>query len=136
MARNNDRWVTELRAEQESALTYLRDVLLRNLRKALSNHSRADESFMEDAVQDSLIRILDRLDQFEGRSRFITWATTIAIHVSMSELRRSRWKDVSLDEVMADADAPLHELVEDILAKYGPAQYQRTDIKLRYPVAK
>ena len=39
-------------------------------------------------------------------------------------------------EVMADADAPLHELVDDMLAKYGPAQYKRTDIKLKHPVAK
>lgn len=39
-------------------------------------------------------------------------------------------------EVMAAANAPLHEIVDDILAKYGPAQYQRTDIKLRKPVAK
>ncbi len=39
-------------------------------------------------------------------------------------------------EVMADADAPLHELVNDVLEKYGPAQYKRTDIKLKRPVAK
>jgi phosphomannomutase len=39
-------------------------------------------------------------------------------------------------EVMADAGAPLHELVNDVLANYGPAQYQRTDIKLKRPVAK
>jgi phosphomannomutase len=39
-------------------------------------------------------------------------------------------------EVMAAARAPLHELVDDILAQYGPAQYQRTDIKLKHPVAK
>ncbi len=104
MSRANDRWLVELRAEQESALTDLREALLRNLRKSLSSYARADESFLEDAVQDSLIRILARLDQFEGRSRFLTWATTIAIHVAMDELRRSRWKDVSLDEVMADAE--------------------------------
>ncbi len=39
-------------------------------------------------------------------------------------------------EVMAAAQAPLHELVADLLAKYGPAQYARTDIKLQKPVAK
>lgn len=39
-------------------------------------------------------------------------------------------------EVMADAAAPLHELVNDVLAKYGPAQYKRTDIELKRPVAK
>mgnify|MGYP001821202700 CR=1 FL=1 len=39
-------------------------------------------------------------------------------------------------EVMAAAGVPLHELVDDVLAQYGPAQYQRTDIKLKHPVAK
>jgi phosphomannomutase len=39
-------------------------------------------------------------------------------------------------EVMAEAHAPLHELVDDLLSKYGPAQYARTDMKLTRPVAK
>jgi len=104
MSRDNDRWLTQLRAEQESALIDLREALLRNLRKSLSTYGRADASFLEDVIQDSLLRILARLDQFEGRSRFLTWATTIAIRVAMDELRRSRWKDVSLDETMADAE--------------------------------
>ncbi len=39
-------------------------------------------------------------------------------------------------EVMAHAGKPLHELVDDLLAEYGPAQYARTDLKLTRPVAK
>ena len=39
-------------------------------------------------------------------------------------------------EVMAKAKAPLHELVDDLLTTYGPAQYARTDIKLKRPIAK
>lgn len=39
-------------------------------------------------------------------------------------------------EVMAAAKMPLHALVEDLLAKYGPAQYARTDMKLTRPVEK
>jgi alpha-D-glucose phosphate-specific phosphoglucomutase len=39
-------------------------------------------------------------------------------------------------EVMAEAHKPLHELVDDLLADYGPAQYARTDMKLSKPVAK
>jgi alpha-D-glucose phosphate-specific phosphoglucomutase len=39
-------------------------------------------------------------------------------------------------EVMADAQAPLHELIEDLLATVGPAQYERNDIKLTRPVKK
>lgn len=108
MSRDNDRWLAELRAvgsERESALLDLRSALLRNLRKAMSNRGPQDEAFLEDVVQDSLLRILERLEQFQGRSRFLTWATSIAIRVAMGELRRSRWKDVSLDEVIAHTDA-------------------------------
>ena len=86
--------------EHEIALVELRAVLTRNLRRALTGYPRADDSFLDDVVQDSLLRILDRLEQFEGRSQFATWATTIAIRVAMSELRRFRWRDVSLDEVV------------------------------------
>lgn len=105
MGRNNDQWLADLRltgAKLESALHDLRGILFRNLHKALSNRN-IDDSFVEDAVQDSLIQILDRLHQFEGRSHFLTWATAIAIRVAMGELRRSRWKDVSLNELMSES---------------------------------
>jgi len=105
MSRDNATWLRHLRAgglEQQSALEDLRESLLRGLRRALSGRARADESFLEDAVQNSLPRLLERLGQFEGRSRFLTWATAIAIRVAMSELRKHHWRDVSLDEVVAD----------------------------------
>jgi alpha-D-glucose phosphate-specific phosphoglucomutase len=41
-----------------------------------------------------------------------------------------------LMEVMAHARQPLHVLIEDLLNQYGPAQYARTDIKLKRAVAK
>ncbi len=104
MERDNDRWVAELRARQEPALSALRNSLLRNLRRSLAHQTRADESFLEDIVQESLLRVLDKLDLFEGRSRFVTWATSISIRVCLGELRRSRWKDVSLDDVTSGAE--------------------------------
>jgi alpha-D-glucose phosphate-specific phosphoglucomutase len=39
-------------------------------------------------------------------------------------------------EVIADAGVPLHEVVDDLLKQYGPAQYARTDMKLIRPVEK
>jgi alpha-D-glucose phosphate-specific phosphoglucomutase len=39
-------------------------------------------------------------------------------------------------EVMADAHAPLHELVADLQQHVGPAVYTRRDLRLRHPVAK
>ena len=104
MDRDNETWVAHLGsagADQQTALSDLREALLRGLRRALSHRARVDDAFLEDVVQDSLVRSLQRLPQFEGRSRFLTWAMSIAIRVAMSELRRRRWKDVSLDEVVA-----------------------------------
>jgi alpha-D-glucose phosphate-specific phosphoglucomutase len=39
-------------------------------------------------------------------------------------------------EIMAEADAPLHELVANLQATVGPACYTRRDLRLRHPVAK
>lgn len=116
MCRNDETWLTRLSSggpDQEAALSDLRDTLLRGLRRTFSSRAFADDSFLEDAVQDSLVRILDRLQQFEGRSRFLTWATSIAIRVAMSELRRRHWKDVSLDELMADSDFTPGTAIDD-----------------------
>lgn len=113
--RNNETWLAQLRgngAVQQAALADLRAAMLRGLRRALSSRPVADESFLEDAVQDSLVRILGRLEQFEGRSRFLTWATSIAIRIAMSELRRRRWKDVSFDELTAGGGISIERATE------------------------
>jgi alpha-D-glucose phosphate-specific phosphoglucomutase len=39
-------------------------------------------------------------------------------------------------EVMAEAQKPLHQLMAELLAEYGPAQYARTDMNLARPIAK
>ncbi len=116
MKRNNETWLIHLRskgADQQEALSDLRDALIRGLRGALWNGSPIDDAFLEDTVQVSIIRILEQLKQFEGRSRFLTWATSIAIRVAISELRRRRWKDVSLEEVIADAKLAPESIIDD-----------------------
>ena len=116
MCRNDETWLRRLSSgspDQEAALSDLRDTLLRGLRRTFSSRALADDSFLEDAVQDSLVRILDRLQQFEGRSRFLTWATSIAIRVAMSELRRRHWTNVSLDALIADSDFTPETAIDD-----------------------
>lgn len=103
--RDNSSWLEQLRCNsvvQQVALSDLRQLLLQGLSRAMSTKGYVDESFLEDAVQDSLLVILDKLDTFQGRSKFITWATSIAVHVSMSKLRKKEWKDVSLDQLISD----------------------------------
>jgi len=77
-------------------------MLLLRLRRTFEQRGQTDTAFLEDVVQDALLKTLDSLDQFEGRSRFETWATTIAIRVAYTELRRRRFRDVSLDQFLDD----------------------------------
>jgi len=101
MSLDNEQWIRNLRAGDAATLERLRKVLLRNLHCALAGNRRASEGVVEDAVQDAMLKILARLDQFAGRSKFTTWATSVAIRTVMSELRRLRWKDVSVEELAA-----------------------------------
>jgi RNA polymerase sigma-70 factor (ECF subfamily) len=54
-------------------------------------------------VQDALIKILDKLDTFEGRSKFTTWAMTIGVRIAISEMRRKHFNDVSMDHLLSNS---------------------------------
>lgn len=82
----------------------LRAALCRGLRAALAG--RADEAAVEDFAQEATLRVLDRLDTFRGDSRFQTWALAVATRVAFSELRKARYRDVSLDALAAARALP------------------------------
>ena len=103
--RDNQQWMEALQADgmqREAALSDLRELLLLGLTSALKSRADFVESILDDVVQDSLVRILRSLGQFQQRSRFVTWATAIAIRVGFTELRKRRWRDVSLDALVLD----------------------------------
>jgi RNA polymerase sigma-70 factor, ECF subfamily len=101
-------WLTALRAtdraEQSAAVTALREVLQNGLRIALKSRNDVSEAHLEDFAQDGLLRILDQLEQFQGRSKFTTWAQAIALNTAFTELRKKRWQDISLDALMANGE--------------------------------
>jgi RNA polymerase sigma-70 factor (ECF subfamily) len=84
---------------QAEALTDLRGLLLRGLARSFQARGDMDQAFVEDVVQQALVHILNHLEQFQGRSRFTTWAMAIAVRLAMSALRRKRWQDVSLESM-------------------------------------
>lgn len=104
--RDNQQWLEDLRGpEKDQAISDLREILLRGLRAALANRIRKDLEFViEDFVQEALLKVLDNLDTFRGESRLTTWAQKIAIHVAYTELRRRRWQDISLQEMIENQD--------------------------------
>ena len=102
--RTNQEWLADLRGpQQEQAIEDLRGILVRGLRYSLSTRIQGElEMLVEDFTQDALIRILDKLDTFRGESKFTTWAQKIAVRVAYSELRRQRWKDISLEDLLPE----------------------------------
>jgi RNA polymerase sigma-70 factor (ECF subfamily) len=108
VTQNEANWPAALRAtdsgEQAAAVYSLSQLLQNGLRIALGSRGDVTEAHLEDFAQEGLLRVLDRLDQFQGRSKFTTWAQAIALNVAFTELRRKRWQDVSLDALMADGE--------------------------------
>ncbi len=98
----SERWLAALRstgAERERAVTELHALLLRAARfetgrratAALSPSERSDLAMQ--AADDALMLVLDKLDTFEGRSRFTTWAYKFAIYEAGVKTRRRSWQD-------------------------------------------
>ena len=50
------------------------------------------------------MKILKKLGAFEGRSKFQTWAVTIAVRTAVSKMRKRDWQNVSLESVTANGD--------------------------------
>jgi RNA polymerase sigma-70 factor (ECF subfamily) len=104
VSRDNDTWLRDLHAggaQRDAALSDLRSQLVctlpQGISRLLSPNNPVFESFIEDTVQETLLRVLKGLDTFQGRSQFTTWVYKIAVRVTLNELRRRRWRDVSLD---------------------------------------
>jgi RNA polymerase sigma-70 factor (ECF subfamily) len=99
--------------DRESALRELRLIMLKGVRAGLFRRPGTDDDFLEDVVQSAMIRVLDHLDRFEGRSAFTTWAIAIALRVAFTELRRKHWNNVSLDELREKDAFPRGEVASE-----------------------
>jgi len=105
--RSNKEWLADLKSDgpdKEAALADLRTTIQTGLPYALSNYLSPDnpqfKSLIDEVTQDTLLRVLDHMNTFEGRSRFTTWVQKIAVRIALTELRRRRWRDFSLDSLV------------------------------------
>jgi len=111
--RTNEAWLSELTSSgqtREDAIEDLRSVIQKGLPYALSRWLSPDQpqfnSLVEEVTQETLLRVLDQLGTFEGRSQFTTWVHKIAVRIALTELRRKRWRDASLDELTENEELP------------------------------
>lgn len=114
--RSNEQWLHQLSdsntPDQTAAIEDLQNYLQRGIyyylsreRSDLSSYASEElKQMAQDFAQDATLRILNNLDSFRGDSRFTTWAMKIGTRTAISELRRARYKDFSLDELTADGE--------------------------------
>lgn len=122
-SRTNKEWLwalTESSGEaRDEALLELQDYLLRaalvylaSRRSELAEWGReAVRAMAEDLVQESLEDIRQNLGSFRGESKFTTWAYRFVINRAASELRRQRYRDLSLDQLSEDRPALFQSLL-------------------------
>jgi len=114
-------WVTALNstgAEQAYALRELHALMVRaaghqvwRMRSALPDTSRASvDIIVNQAADEAMTALLGKLQTFQGRSRFTTWAFKFAILQAATEVSRVQWqhREVTLHDLDAPS-APAHE---------------------------
>ena len=97
----------------EDLLRYLRRGVIAYLRNRSDLNYLADvelEQMSQDFAQEALLKIQANLDNFQGKSKFTTWAAKIAANHAISELRRAKWRDYSLDAI-TEAGTSLQEIL-------------------------
>lgn len=122
--RTNKEWLDELTSkgpEQQEAINDLREYLLRAVLYFFSQNpgdlgrlAREEiEQIAQDLAQEALLTVLKHLDDFRGESKFTTWAYRFAINMSLVESRRRRWKNISLDNLLSNAELPDFQIEDE-----------------------
>ena len=90
--------VAQVRAGEAAAY----DTLVRKYERQIfriAQHITQNREDAEDVMQDAFLKAYEKLDQFQGNSKFYTWLVRIAVNESLMRLRKRRTgKLVSMDE--------------------------------------
>lgn len=111
-----------VRGAREGRRDDLEELLRRHYQRlyALCRRLTGNDADAADATQEALITITRKLDRFDGRSRFSTWAYRVAVRAALDELRRRSRRPVprieGLEPPGGDRPAP------------GEAVEQRVDV--------
>jgi len=108
----NEEWIKALKPPvDEHAVELLRQQLIRGLKPALHKYvDRELDQFVEDVAQDALLKVLDNIDSFRGESKLLTWAMKIAVREGLTELRRKKYDDSSIEDFKYPDDDGRNEL--------------------------
>lgn len=97
------------------------------IRRMVLSHEDAD-----DLTQETFVKVWEKLEQFEGRSRLYTWIYRMATNEALGFLRKKRRRALlRLEDVSGQLKAQLHESLpveaEEIVKKLQEALLQLPD---------
>jgi RNA polymerase sigma-70 factor (ECF subfamily) len=74
----------------------------------VAQHITQNREDAEDIAQDAFLKAYEKLDQFQGNSKFSTWLVRIAVNESLMRLRKRKTsKTVSMDEDVQTEDGSI-----------------------------
>jgi RNA polymerase sigma-70 factor, ECF subfamily len=79
----------------------------------IARHITQQREDAEDVVQETFLKAFRKLPQFEGRCKFSTWLTRIAVNESLTFLRKRRVRVLSIAEECALEESPIQTLLAD-----------------------
>lgn len=93
----------------------------------IAQHITQNREDAEDVVQDAFLKAYEKLDQFQGNSKFYTWLVRITVNEALMRLRKRRTgRMVSIDEdVETDEGSMPRDLADwspDPEALYGQSE--------------
>ncbi|MCA9928094.1 MAG: sigma-70 family RNA polymerase sigma factor [Anaerolineales bacterium] len=86
---NEETLLKRLRVRDPEAFQYLFETTSDKLYRVAVGLLR-DEAEAEGVVQDTFLRLFEKLDQFEGRSKVSTWLYRVAYNLAVERLRKQR----------------------------------------------
>lgn len=140
--RSNAQWLAELPGEdgaiRDAALSDLRERLQRGIFYYLSRErsdlsglaSEEIQQMAQDFAQDAVLRVLANLESFRGDSQFTTWAMKVGVRIAITELRRSHYRDYSLDDLTANGDlaTPANPAMNSTIPDRPEAATEKSDV--------
>ena len=81
-----------------------------------------DREDAEEVAQDSFIKAYQKLDSFEGKSKFSTWLYTIAYRNALTKVRKKKLETTDIDSYVLDNHKDDHEFPQLEAIKNGEQQ--------------
>lgn len=102
-----------------------------------------DDTEAEDAVQDTFLRVFERIDRYRGASSFETWLVAVTVNVCRDRLRRRKVRGVlSLDwprpgwlaRILGHSEDPMEAMQQQEHRRSLWDTVDRLDERLRLPL--